>query len=131
MAFIACCTLAGCGASAPSARVSQSQPVASSQVTSVSESEPASSEDASKNEGGSGWQSSAGGQGASVPEIDINAFKGCTALEEVHIPASVERVSLSAFEDIPNPVKVYVEEGSYADRMFEFDMPEYFEKCYE
>ena len=52
-------------------------------------------------------------------------------MEEVHIPASVERVSLSAFEDIPNPVKVYVEEGSHADRMFEFDMPEYFEKCYE
>ena len=46
-----------------------------------------------------------------VTQIDIEAFKGCAALEEIAIPGGVTEIRFSAFHDCTSLKSVVIPEG--------------------
>lgn len=50
-----------------------------------------------------------------VTDMDINAFKGCTALKSVHIPGSITDIPETLFADCINLTEIHGSEGSAAE----------------
>ena len=61
-----------------------------------------------------------------IERIGDQAFQGCTKLKSIHIPLALKQIHRSAFENCHFLEYIFIEKGSYADRVF--SESEYYKK---